>query len=74
MATGGAGDCLTGIASALLGQGLGAWDAARMAAHVHGRAGDLAAEVLGQVSLIATDIIDYLPDAFLALSTQDVAS
>ena len=66
MATGGAGDCLTGIAAALLAQGLSAWDAARFAAHVHGLAGDLAAEQLGQVSLIATDLIDYLPASFSA--------
>jgi NAD(P)H-hydrate epimerase len=66
MATGGTGDCLTGIAAALLGQGLAAWDAARLAAHVHGTAGDLAAQELGQVSLIASDLIDYLPQAFLA--------
>jgi ADP-dependent NAD(P)H-hydrate dehydratase len=67
MATGGTGDCLTGIVAALLGQGLGAWDAARLAAHVHGLAGDLAAEALGEVSLIASDVIDYLPAAFKAL-------
>lgn len=66
MATGGAGDCLTGIAAALLGQGLAAWDAARLAAHVHGTAGDLAAKTLGQVSLVASDLIDDLPQAFLA--------
>ncbi len=66
MATGGTGDCLTGIAAALLGQRLGAWDAARLAAHVHGTAGDLAAAQLGEVSLIASDLLDYLPQAFLA--------
>ena len=36
MATGGTGDCLTGVVAALLAQGLDAWDAARLAAHVHG--------------------------------------
>ena len=64
MATGGTGDCLTGVAAALLGQGLDAWEAARLAAHVHGLAGDLAAEALGQVSLTASDVIDFLPPAF----------
>lgn len=67
MATGGTGDCLTGIVAALLGQGLSAWDAARLAAHVHGLAGDLAAEALGEVSLIASDVIDYLPAALKGL-------
>jgi NAD(P)H-hydrate epimerase len=36
---------------------------------VHGLAGDLAARELGQVSLIASDLIDYLPSAFMALSS-----
>jgi ADP-dependent NAD(P)H-hydrate dehydratase len=69
MATGGTGDCLTGVAAALLAQGLDVWHAARLAAHVHGLAGDLAAAELGQVSLIATDLIDYLPSAFVAMGS-----
>jgi NAD(P)H-hydrate epimerase len=64
MATGGTGDCLTGILAALVGQHLPPWDAARLAVHVHGLAGDLAAEHLGQVSLIASDLLAYLPAAF----------
>ena len=60
MATGGSGDVLTGIITALLCQGLSPFDAARLGAHVHGLAGDLAAAELGQVSLIASDLIDYL--------------
>jgi NAD(P)H-hydrate epimerase len=63
MATGGAGDVLTGIITALLCQGLAPFDAARLGAYVHGLAGDLAADVVGQVSLIAADLIDYLPHA-----------
>jgi NAD(P)H-hydrate epimerase len=68
MATGGTGDVLTGIITALLCQGLAPFDAARLGVHVHGLAGDLAASELGQVSLIASDLIDYLPMAFQALS------
>ncbi len=64
MGTGGTGDCLTGIIVALMGQGLDNFDATVLGVYTHGLAGDLAAERLGQVSLIATDIIDALPEAF----------
>ena len=68
MATGGTGDVLTGIITALLCQGLSPFDAARLGVHVHGLAGDLAAEELGQVSMIASDVLDYLPKAFRSVS------
>jgi ADP-dependent NAD(P)H-hydrate dehydratase len=64
MATGGCGDVLTGIITALVCQGLTPFDAAVLGAHVHGLAGDLAAEDLGQVSLIARDLLQFLPQAF----------
>jgi NAD(P)H-hydrate epimerase len=67
MATGGTGDCLTGVVAALLGQKLDAWCAARLGAHVQGLAGDLAAQELGQVSLVASDLLTYLPQAFKSL-------
>jgi NAD(P)H-hydrate epimerase len=64
MATGGSGDVLTGIITALLCQRLSPFDAARLGVHIHGLAGDLAAAELGEVSLIATDVIHFLPKAF----------
>ncbi|MGI8979937.1 MAG: NAD(P)H-hydrate dehydratase [Pirellulaceae bacterium] len=64
MATGGTGDVLTGIITALICQGLTPLDAAVLGAHVHGLAGDLAANELGQVSLIASDLVRFLPRAF----------
>ena len=67
MATGGTGDVLTGIITALVCQGLSPFDAAVLGAHVHGLAGDLAAAELGQVSLIASDLLRYLPKAFQAV-------
>ncbi|MBW8002352.1 MAG: NAD(P)H-hydrate dehydratase [Planctomycetes bacterium] len=64
MATAGSGDVLTGVLTALWAQGLTDFDAAVLAVYTHGLAGDIAAEKLGQISLIASDITEALPDAF----------
>jgi NAD(P)H-hydrate epimerase len=65
LATAGSGDVLTGVIASLLAQGLSALDAAVLGAHLHGRAGDLAAEELGEHGMIASDVLDRLPHAFL---------
>lgn len=63
MGTAGSGDVLTGMIGAFLGQGLGAFAAAKYAVYLHGLAGDLAAEEKTQISLIASDIIAKIPEA-----------
>ena len=67
MATGGSGDVLTGIILALLAQGYVAQHACLLGVYVHGLAGDIAAQELGEISLTASDIVNYLPRAFQAL-------
>jgi NAD(P)H-hydrate epimerase len=62
MATAGSGDVLTGIISSLAGQGLNPLNAAVLGVYLHGRAGDEAAKVRGEHSLIASDIIEHLSD------------
>ncbi len=65
MASGGTGDVLAGLLGALLGQGMNGFEAACLGVCLHGLAGDLAAKRLGRWSLIANDLIDELPNAFL---------
>jgi NAD(P)H-hydrate epimerase len=66
MATGGTGDVLTGLIAALLGQKLRPFAAAQLGVYLHGLAGDLAQEELGQVALIASDLLSFLPKAFIS--------
>ena len=63
MASGGSGDVLTGVITALVCQHLSTFEAAQLGAYVHGLAGDLAAAAIGPVGLIASDLVDYLPRA-----------
>jgi len=67
MATPGSGDVLTGILTGLLAQGYLPAEAVQLGVYLHGLSGDLAAEALSEESLIASDIIQYLPAAFKLL-------
>lgn len=61
MATGGSGDVLSGVIVSLLGQGLDPLDAAACGAYLHGAAGDLAAQRIGQYGMLPTDMLQFLP-------------
>lgn len=64
MATAGSGDVLTGMIMSLLAQGYKPLDAATFGVFLHGLAGDLAVRKTGEISLIASDIIDFIPQAY----------
>ncbi len=67
MATAGSGDVLSGLIAALLARGIAPFAAACCGVYLHGLAGDLAAARLGEESLVASDIIEALPEAFRSL-------
>jgi NAD(P)H-hydrate epimerase len=67
MAKGGMGDALTGIIGAFLAQGMGPAEAARAGVFIHGLAGDLASEAVGERAMLASDLIEHLGAAFTAL-------
>jgi NAD(P)H-hydrate epimerase len=71
MASGGTGDALTGILGAFLARGLAPGDALTAAVWLHGAAGDIAAEYAGQEALVASDLIEALPEAFERLARAD---
>jgi NAD(P)H-hydrate epimerase len=63
MATVGSGDVLAGLVAGLRAQGLRSEQASFAGTYLHGRAGDLARDILGERSLLAGDLLQYLPVA-----------
>ena len=67
MATAGSGDVLTGMITALLARGYKHTEACMLGMYLHGMAGDLAVKETGKESLMASDIIRFIPQAFKRL-------
>jgi NAD(P)H-hydrate epimerase len=68
MATAGSGDVLTGIITGFLARGYKQQDACLIGMYLHGLAGDIAAREIGEESLVASDLVQYLPQAFKRLN------
>jgi NAD(P)H-hydrate epimerase len=71
MAKGGSGDALSGIITSLLAQGYHTQEACILGVYVHGLAGDIAAQEKGKVSMLPSDLIEALPQAFQELDERD---
>jgi len=74
MATAGAGDVLTGIIASLLGQKYSPFEAAQLGVYLHGLAGDLAVQEIGEASMTANDILNYLHKAFIIHSEKSICT
>jgi NAD(P)H-hydrate epimerase len=71
MATGGTGDVLTGMVAGLIAQHpQQALAAVALAVYLHGLSGDLASNAVGESSLVATDLVRFLPEAFAEMRAQ----
>lgn len=70
MASGGVGDVLTGMIGGLIAQDLSPLEAAIWGVYLHGMAGDLAVQTVGEIPLIASDILDYIPDALKEVNAR----
>ena len=71
LAKGGTGDVLAGLASGLLAQMPDRpFDAASLAVYVHGLAGQITRSTKGEIAMRARDVVNALPDAFIALAAE----
>lgn len=64
MSTGGSGDILAGIIGTVAAQGYSAFESACTSVYIHGLAGDITAEKLGQEAMLPRDILGCLSDSF----------
>jgi NAD(P)H-hydrate epimerase len=70
MAAAGSGDVLTGIITSLIGQKIDVKNAIKAGVYLHGLAGDIGVKYRGEYSLIAGDIINYLPNAIMSITDK----
>lgn len=72
LAKAGTGDILTGMISGFCAQGLSGFDAARLAVYLHGKAGEIASGMLSEYSVLASDLLKYIPLAIIDLNRRDL--
>ena len=67
----GSGDVLTGIISGLCAQGMDCFEAAKLGVYLHGRTGEIASSMLTEYSVLASDLIKYIPLAIVDILSRD---
>lgn len=67
----GAGDVLTGMISGLVAQGMNNYDAACLAVYLHGRTGEIASSMLTEYSVLASDLLKYIPLAIIDILSRE---
>ena len=72
MASGGMGDVLSGLIGSILAQGYGVEESAAAGVFIHGAAADIASDIVGEISLKATDVIAAVPEFFTCMGSLDV--
>lgn len=70
LAKAGTGDVLTGMIAGFIAQGLSMFDACKTAVYLHGRAGELASEDLTEYSVLASDVLNYIPKAIKEINNS----
>ena len=71
MSKAGSGDVLTGIISGLCAQGMDCFEAAKLGVYLHGRTGEIASSMLTEYSVLASDLIKYIPLAIVDILSRD---
>jgi NAD(P)H-hydrate epimerase len=69
LASAGTGDVLAGAIAGLAAQGLPLFDAAALGVYIHGQAGDMVRDVIGDTGMTATDLLSAIPPAIKRLKT-----
>ncbi len=72
LAKAGSGDVLTGIISGLCAQGMDCFEAAKLGVYLHGKTGEIASGMLSEYSVLASDLLKYIPLAIIDIMRRDV--
>ena len=70
LAKAGSGDVLLGMISGLCAQGMDSFEAAKLGVYLHGKTGEIASNMLSEYSVLASDLLNYIPISILDTGTE----